>query len=134
MAKTTWRVAEGRVESSIEDVVRWSGLVDGGHVRTLLTIDGSDDAIVLLDPDLRPLGVETWHPFPNVVRIGSSGNVIWRASPVRQRFKYWYAIEWNEGRLVAFAPSYDVEIVKWTPTLGQPGIDPKRWTFSLLKS
>jgi hypothetical protein len=55
-----------------------------GTVIRELHVPGSEDVIVLLDPEQRPDDVEAWHPFPNIMRIGPSGEVLWRCALLPQ--------------------------------------------------
>ncbi len=75
-----------------------------------LPVPNSEDLIVLLDPERRPPGVEAWHPFPNILRIGRSGDVLWRCAilPQETAWKCYLSVEWEGEKLVAAAPSYRV--------------------------
>lgn len=77
-----------------------------------LQVPGSEDIIVLLDPDDRPTGVEAWHPFPNIMRLGHGGEVQWRCAllPQETAWKCYLAVEWQGKQLIARAPSYRVTL------------------------
>jgi len=90
----------------------WRGTVDGGVVRSVLPVPDSDDAIVLLDSEQRPAGVESWHPFNNILRITKSGDVRWRSELVPQEtaFKAYLQVMWLDKILIALAASYECEL------------------------
>ncbi len=73
-----------------------------------VSIPGTDDSVVLLDPERRPDGVLPWHPFPNVVRVTPEGKVVWRAElvPGETTAKCWLGIE-SDMSLRAWTYSYD---------------------------
>ncbi|HEX3567261.1 MAG TPA: hypothetical protein VHU17_17980 [Acidimicrobiales bacterium] len=77
-----------------------------------LPISGSDDVIVLLDPEHRPEGVEAWHPFPNILRLTSAREVLWRCAllPQETAWKCYLSVGWEGDRLIAEAPSYKVTL------------------------
>jgi hypothetical protein len=52
---------------------------EGTMIREL-PIRGSEDVVVLLDPDHRPDGVEAWHPFPNIMRLSGAREILWRCA------------------------------------------------------
>jgi len=90
---------------------------DEGVVMRELPVPGSEDVIVLLDPKHRPEGVESWHPFANIMRIGRSGEVLWRCAllPQETAWKCYLGVEWQGDELIAQAPSYRVTL---DPTSG----------------
>jgi hypothetical protein len=55
-----------------------------GTVIRELPVPGSDDVIVLFDPEQRPAGIEAWHPFANIIRIGPAGERLWRCALLPQ--------------------------------------------------
>lgn len=73
--------------------------VDGGVVAASVRVPASDDEIVLLDPDQRPEGVEAWHPFHNILRLGSAGDVLWRAEllPSETTAKCWTGVSFDDA-------------------------------------
>lgn len=81
-----------------------------GTVTKELPVPDSEDLIVLLDPERRPPGVEAGHPFPNILRIGRSGDVLWRCAllPQETAWKCYLSVDWEGEKLVAAAPSYRV--------------------------
>ena len=83
--------------------------VDGGVAMTVLPVPGSDDVIVLLDPDRRPDGVLPWHPFHNLVRLEPSGVVRWRAElvPGESTAKCWMSAGWANSTLWARTYSWE---------------------------
>jgi hypothetical protein len=83
-----------------------------GTVINELPVDGSEDVIVLLDPERRPTGVEAWHPFPNIMRMSPAGEVLWRSAllPQETAWKCYLSVEWVDDKLVARAPSYKVTL------------------------
>jgi predicted phage-related endonuclease len=84
---------------------------DGGKVIATLPVPASEDVIVLLDPDVRPSGVEKWHPFPNILRMSSSGDVVWRSELLpNDTWKCYLAVEWEGEDLLAMAASYRVRL------------------------
>jgi hypothetical protein len=84
---------------------------EGGKVITTLPVRASEDVIVLLDPDLRPSGVEKWHPFPNILRVRSSGDVVWRSELLPgDTWKCYLAMEWDDEELLARTASYSVHL------------------------
>lgn len=79
---TGYRAEGGEVVvTSTSGVEHWRGGVAGGQVRDVVAVPGTDRAVVLLDwaEDALPEGVMSWHPFPNLVCIEPSGEVVWRA-------------------------------------------------------
>ena len=74
---------------------------------TELHVAGSDDTIVLLDPEQRPDGVLPWHPFHNLLRLSSTGGVVWRAElvPGESTAKCWLRVEFDDV-LTAWTYSY----------------------------
>jgi hypothetical protein len=85
--------------------------VDGGTVVAEFPVPESGDVIVLLDPDQRPAGVLPWHPFQNVLRLSSNGEIIWRAElvPGESTAKCWMRIEFDHV-LTAWTWSYVCEL------------------------
>jgi hypothetical protein len=83
-------------------------MVDGGVVSKVLRVSGSDDVVVLLDPDRRPEGVLDWHPFHNVLRVTPTDEIRWRAElvPSETAAKCWLGIEWGTS-LRAWTYSYE---------------------------
>lgn len=112
-AGVQWHESEGEAIATRHGGAVWAGTVDdGAKVITVLPMGGSDDAIVLLDCEHRPVGVEKWHPSPNVVRLGPDGEIRWRAELVQAEtaWKCYLRVEWIGERLRALAPSYDCTI------------------------
>ena len=85
--------------------------VDGGSVVAELSVPGSDDVVVLLDPDNRPAGVLAWHPFQNVLRLSASGEIMWRAElvPAESTARCWVRVEFDKV-LTAWTYSYVCEL------------------------
>ena len=79
MAPPTYRVIDGCVEVASGDEVIWWGEVAGGVAYEAITVPGSDDGIMTLNWMHPPEGVETWHPFRNLMRIHPDGTVVWTA-------------------------------------------------------
>ena len=73
-------------------------------------MSGSDDAIVLLDPDQRPEGVLPWHPFFNLLRVAANGEVVWRAPMVERSVKSWVSVSYEDDKLFASAWSWSCEL------------------------
>jgi hypothetical protein len=86
-------------------------MVDGGVVASAVELPGADDTVVLLDPDRRPYGVEAWHPFRNVIRVGPDGGVRWRPEllPQETAAKCWTELRFD-GSLRVFTYSYECEL------------------------
>ncbi len=100
------------LRSVIEDQppgVAWAGIIDADAVvAKLLPVEGSQDAIVLLDPDVRPAGVLEWHPFFNLMRLSPEGKVVWRSEFMPgDTWKVFLDVEWQEEVLRASAASYN---------------------------
>jgi len=114
MGEVSWKIDDGRAAAISGDREQWSGTVDpGAKVAKVLELSGSDDAIVLLDPAQRPDGVESWHPYFNLIRLSVDGDVRWRAElvPSETAAKCFYGVEWrDDGSLRALAWSYDCTI------------------------
>jgi hypothetical protein len=87
-------------------------VIDGGIVIAEVGLEGSTDAIVLLDPERRPAQVFAWHPFPNVLRVTCVGEIVWRSALVPQETtaKCWLGVEWVDGALRAWTYSFDCEL------------------------
>lgn len=83
-----------------------------GTVNRELPIRGSEDVIVLLDPERRPEGVEAWHPFANIMRLSGGGEVLWRCAllPQETAWQCYLSVEWEGDKLIAYAPSYKVTL------------------------
>jgi hypothetical protein len=86
-------------------------MVDGGEVVATVGLPGTDDVVVLLDPERRPEGVLPWHPFHNIVRITPSGDINWRAElvPGETTAKCSHRVEFD-GALRAWTYSYVCEL------------------------
>lgn len=82
--------------------------IEGGVVAFAVGVPGAPDEVVLLDPSRRPEGIESWHPFHNVLRVGPEGEVRWRAELVPQETaaKCWTGLDFD-GRLRATTYSYE---------------------------
>jgi hypothetical protein len=102
MSGATWVAQDGEAGARISGDPVWRGTVDGGVVRSVLPVPDSDDAIAFLDSEQRPAGVERWHPFNNILRITTSGDVSWWAQLVPQEtaFKAYFQVMWRDGHLV----------------------------------
>ncbi|MGN6696205.1 MAG: hypothetical protein ACTHN0_18645 [Aquihabitans sp.] len=86
-------------------------VVGGGVVLTRLSVPGSSDSVVLLDPNRRPEGVLPWHPYRNLLRVTAAGDIRWRAElvPDETTAKCWTAMAWGTG-LTAVTYSYECEL------------------------
>jgi hypothetical protein len=84
---------------------------EGSRVVTTLRVNGSDDVIVLLDPDVRPPGVEKWHPYPNILRLSPSGDVLWRSELLPDdTWKCYLTVAWEGDALIAHASANRVRL------------------------
>jgi hypothetical protein len=114
MGEVSWTIDAGLAAANCDGKTLWTGAVDrGATVSVRPAVHGSDDAIVLLNPEQRPEGVEPWHPFFNLLRLTPSGDVRWRAElvPSETAAKCFYGVEWrDDGSLRALAWSYDCTI------------------------
>ena len=83
-----------------------------GVVTARLLLPGCTDTIVLLDPEHRPEGLCSCHPFPNVARVTVNGSVVWRSEllPQETTAKCWNRITWDGARLLASTYSYVCEL------------------------
>ena len=83
-----------------------------GTVNTKLPVPNSGDVIVLLDPEDRPTGIESWHPFPNIMRITPAGELAWQCAllPEETAWKCYLSVQWVGEILIAEAPSYRVTL------------------------
>jgi hypothetical protein len=59
-----------------DDPPTWHGRIEGRPVRQAASLSETPDAIVLLEP---PLIEDSRQPFPNLLRVGPDGQVVWRA-------------------------------------------------------
>ena len=59
--------------------------IDGGVVLASTAVPGTDDLVVLLDPERRPDGVLPWHPFRNILRVTPADEIVWHAELVPSR-------------------------------------------------
>jgi hypothetical protein len=109
MVNVAWNASGGMAQATMNGEPVWEGTVDGGRVAKVLPVVDSDDAIVLLDGDQRPEGIEPWHPFRNIVRIAPTGDVQWRGDlpPSGSAAKCYYDMSWSAGRIRALAWSYE---------------------------
>lgn len=74
----------------------WRGRPDGLPVKAVSPIEGSDDAIVMLDYMSGPKN------FANLLRIAPEGAVNWRATPPDQSGSDAYVeFRWDSGTLMA---------------------------------
>ena len=107
-----WRVEYGEAVAEADNQEVWRDAPDGGLVLRVLAVPGSEDRITLLDCDARPVNVEPWHPFPNILRLSPEGVVKWRCSlwPQETAWKCYLSVAWDSERLVAEAPSYQVTL------------------------
>lgn len=95
------------------------GAIQGSTVLVVIKVE--DGAIVLLDPDDRPAGVEKWHPFPNILRIRTDGSVVWRSELIEHETtaKCWLALDEEDGQIVARTYSYQATLDPGTGKLRQ---------------
>jgi len=78
-------------------VVLWSLKPFGFAASALLPVDGSDDGIVLCNPDEMQQG-----NFRNLIRISVGGGVVWRAElPAGQANDAYVDVHWEDRLLVA---------------------------------
>ena len=98
---------------------RWPASVEGSAVVTVIPVE--DDAIVLLDPEDRPVGVEQWHPFHNVLRLRRDGSVVWRADlvPGETAWKCWLTMAEEGDEIVLRTASYEATVDPATGKLGR---------------
>ncbi len=73
-------------------------------------VPGTNDVVVLLDPERRPDGVLAWHPFRNILRVTPSDEVVWRAElvPGETTAKCWHGVKFD-GILQAWTYSSNCE-------------------------
>ncbi len=104
-ARWTARSVQGIVAAKVE-------AHDGGVVMGKLDIGSSTDAIVLLDPDHRPPEVIAWRPLPDVLRVTSGGDVVWRSAlmPEETTAKCWLTLESSGDRFRARTYSYECDV------------------------
>lgn len=83
-------------------------IIEGGVVAATVPLPGTDDVVVLLDPEQRPDEVMQWHPFRNVLRVDPSGQIVWHAGLMRSETaaKCWLGVEFD-GALRAWTYSYE---------------------------
>jgi hypothetical protein len=98
--------SSGEVEV-VTETVRWSGKPLGYDAAVVLPVSGSDDAIVLLNPDAC-LG----SPFRNLLRLSAGGAVRWRAELPERGTDFYSSVAWGPGdQLLAHSWScYSVRI------------------------
>jgi hypothetical protein len=86
--------------SANDDGVIWRGRPDGYSVVFAAPLPGTDDAIVLLNAELglrNPLGdLKGW---PDLLRVGPDGTVVWRASAGDR--DWWVSIAVTDAELRA---------------------------------
>ena len=100
MANRIFNVRDGNVEVSTGRQIEWTGRVLGVSALAAFPLPGSEDGIVVLDWMDRPTGLEAWHPYRNLVRITSTGKIVWRAELPQGEMSFTEA-HW-EGGLLAF--------------------------------
>jgi hypothetical protein len=77
--------------------LQWSGRPLGHAASVVLPISGTNDAIVLLDPDACRSG-----SFRNLLRVSANGSVMWQAElPDRQGNDAYVAVRWAGAQLLA---------------------------------
>ena len=88
----------GEVELLDENgALMWAGKPLGCDARAVLPIDGTNDVVVLLNPDSGGNG-----PFRNLLRLAQSGAIVWQADlPTRDRADAYMKVRWQGNRLVA---------------------------------
>jgi hypothetical protein len=78
-------------------VLQWSGKPLGYDASVVLPIGGTNDAIVMLNPDACRAG-----SFQNLLRVSADGSVMWRAElPGRQGDDAYVAVRWAGAQLLA---------------------------------
>lgn len=90
------------------DEVIWSGTpVPGTSVGRLIHIGSDEDAVVLLDHEVRPNGVLPHHPFDNLLRLRPDGSIVWRAGPpLSDAWRCFVAAKTSGGSLFASGASH----------------------------
>jgi hypothetical protein len=98
MATVQTNPRSGEVEIYNNDgLLQWSGKPLGHRARAALSIKGSDDAIVLVDPD-----AVMKCRFQNLLRIAHDGSVQWRADlPGRENEDTYVSVQWVGTELMA---------------------------------
>jgi hypothetical protein len=89
-------------ELVIEDIednsVKWKGKIGGLPIHTLLSIPDIEDCIVLLNY------WENGNRFQNLLRINSTGSVVWRAMlPSDVGVDSYVRTKWQSGDLLAWS-------------------------------
>jgi len=90
---------------------QWRGKVAGGSVVTVVAVDGSDNAVVLLDwrRGTLPEGIGDWDVFDNVVAIQPTGAERWRPD-VPSGDRCFTSLRFEDGRLEAESSS-EVQVI-----------------------
>ena len=88
----------------VGDRLQWRGMVVGSVVLDAIAVPRSSDAVLVLDWSARPSDVLPWHPFANLVRITSHGEMVWsRVPPPSETLGSWTAARFEDGQLLAWA-------------------------------
>jgi hypothetical protein len=97
-----WRCEGGEAWAADDDRVVWHGSVGiGTVVLQALPVPASDDGIVVLDWSYRPSEVLPWHPYENLARVTSAGDLVWRcAPPASETLGCWTKAGFVDDRLV----------------------------------
>jgi hypothetical protein len=102
MAANWWAEAGEAWVANGDGEILWHGTAVGPRVLDAFTLADTDDGIVVLDWSSRPPGVLAWHPYPNLVRLRTSGELVWQADlPPGESVGSWTGAEIREGRLIA---------------------------------
>jgi hypothetical protein len=82
----------------------------GSQVLEVVELPDSDDCVAVLDPMDRPPGIESWHPFDNLVRLRPTGEVVWVAHSPSDMKSWTTGLQMSDGRLIASAWSDRCEV------------------------
>ena len=120
-----WWAEDGEAWVAAESgAILWHGTVVGPSVLDAFGVPDSDDGIALLDWSRRPPGVLEWHPYPNLVRLGPSGDVLWVADPPEgDDLGCWTGAEFREGQLIGHTWSWACDLDSTTGVITET-----RWT------
>lgn len=84
--------------------VVWDGFVDGVPALDVVDLGDRRHAVVLLDWNTRPSGLESWHPYPNLLKVDDHGREVWRAGlpAAEDDHGSFTAVRYEAGQLVAY--------------------------------
>lgn len=100
MARTFW-VESGELWTADGAHVTWHGQPDGKPVHSVVSLAGTEEAVVLLEFEAGPRSAAgVIRGWPNLVRVRADGSVVWRANALDDQDS-WVGVHCSAGVLTA---------------------------------